>query len=55
MFETVCGNPKCPYGKEGKPKKVFTYRDSRTGPLPIKYCSTFCEKEAKYDSKRIRS
>lgn len=51
MFKTNCANPKCPYGVNGEPKEIYTYATSRTGPLPKKYCSTFCEKEANYDKR----
>jgi hypothetical protein len=47
MFKTHCANPKCPNPQ----KDLFVYATSRTGNLPITYCSKTCEAEVKYDKR----
>lgn len=51
MYKTKCANPKCNKGKDGQPKEGFVYAKDKMGNLPTYYCSTFCEKEAKYDKR----
>lgn len=54
MFKKPCDNPKCNRGTDGR-ATVFVHATSRTGALPTAYCSTFCEKEAKYDKRFSKS
>ena len=51
MFKKPCDNPKCNKGPDTGRKEVFVYAKSMTGALPVAYCSSFCEKEAKYESR----
>lgn len=51
MYQTECANPKCKRGKDGGKAIVYAYAKNKLGELGKNYCSSFCEKEAKYDKR----
>lgn len=54
MYKVDCANPKCNRGKDGGKAQIFAYANSKLGTIPPKYCSSFCDKEAKYDKRFLK-
>ncbi len=55
MYKKQCSYSGCKRGENGQPKEVFTYATSKSGSLPVAYCSKECEANAKYDKRFVEN